>query len=403
MNKRQKVVIIGHGYTSRLAVIRSVGQIGCEVTVIVMTGQKRFGRGLDTTKPIDCYSKYVDRYYFCHKKDEKGLVTLLLDKCIDPQQRVVIIPDSDFSAAVIDNNQERLKEHFLFPHINHTPGAVVEWMDKVKQKELAQKIGLNVASSCVVKINSYQYTIPESVKYPCFTKPLATITGGKELLKRCNNELELSTVLNRAGCLADNIQVLIEDYKEIYTEYAVLGFSDGNDVIIPGVIEITQMSQSHFGVARQGKVLLVEGFEQLIKRFQTLLKEIGFIGLFDIDFYKSNDSYYFGELNLRYGGSGYAITKMGVNLPGIFVKTLTGSEIGDMQVNVQQSATFVNERMCLDDWYHGYLTISEYNKMIHTVDFRFVYDNDDSGPQIILEHRMPGMKVKKILRKVRIW
>lgn len=66
-----KVVIIGHGYSSRLAVIRSVGQIGCEVTVIVMTSYKRDGRTLNTKKPIDCYSKYVS--HVCETKSRENM------------------------------------------------------------------------------------------------------------------------------------------------------------------------------------------------------------------------------------------------------------------------------------------------------------------------------------------
>lgn len=48
-----KVVIIGHGYLSRLALIRSLGQADYDVTVIVtMYGD------VNTTRPLDCYSKY---------------------------------------------------------------------------------------------------------------------------------------------------------------------------------------------------------------------------------------------------------------------------------------------------------------------------------------------------------
>ena len=39
----QKVVVIGHSFSSRLSIIRSIAQIGCEITVIVMTGLKRDG------------------------------------------------------------------------------------------------------------------------------------------------------------------------------------------------------------------------------------------------------------------------------------------------------------------------------------------------------------------------
>jgi hypothetical protein len=34
---KPKVVIIGHGYLSRLSLVRSVAEIGCDVTVIVIT------------------------------------------------------------------------------------------------------------------------------------------------------------------------------------------------------------------------------------------------------------------------------------------------------------------------------------------------------------------------------
>lgn len=48
-----KVVIIGHGYLSRLSLIRSVAEIGCDVTVIVTMYGDEY-----TIRPLDCYSKY---------------------------------------------------------------------------------------------------------------------------------------------------------------------------------------------------------------------------------------------------------------------------------------------------------------------------------------------------------
>lgn len=367
---KQKVVIIGHGYTSRLAVIRSVAQIGCEVTVIVMTSYKRDGRTLNTKKPIDCYSKYVSHVHYCYAKDEEGLMQLLLTKCSDPQQKVVIIPDSDFSAAAIDRNQERLKEHFLFPHIHHTPGAVIEWMDKVRQKQLAREIGLNVASSCVIDIKERKYVIPSEVSYPCFTKPLATVNGGgKRIFRRCNNEAELRNALDLAASIAD-MQVLVEDFKKIDTEYAVVGFSDGKEVVIPGIIQILEMAHDgHFGVACQGKVMPVNSFEDIIEQFKLFVRKIGFMGVFDVDFFQSDGKMYFGELNLRFGGSGYAITKMGVNLPGMLVKSLYQEDISDMNKVVTSSAVYVNERMCIDDWLSGYISHAEYNNFVESASF----------------------------------
>lgn len=399
MEKRQKVVIIGHGYTSRLAVIRSVAQIGCEITVIVITGYKRDGKTLNTKKPIDCYSKYVSQVFYSARQDEMGLIQLLLDKCTDPQQKVIIIPDSDFSAAVIDKNQEILKEYFLFPHIHHTPCAVVEWMDKMKQKNLAIEVGLNVASSSVISIKDKHFDIPNNINYPCFTKPLATIVGGKQILKKCCDKNELREILDKAGSIAD-MQVLVEDFKSIEKEYAVLGFSDGHDAIIPGVIQVLELAHRHFGVACQGKVMPVDGFEDLIAIFKQYILKIGFVGVFDIDFYQSDGNFYFGELNLRIGGSLYAFTKMGVNLPGMMVKCLSGENIGSMSKEIKESAVFVNERMCIDDWYFYYISTKEYYKMRESSNISFIQEKDDDGPYKAYKREFRKRQIKRVIKRL---
>lgn len=397
----QKVVIIGHGYTSRLGIIRSLGVMGYDVIVIAMVTHGWWGRLIrfNGGKPIDCYSKYVHQMFYCRTKDGEDLIQLLLNHCVDARQKVIIIPDSDFSAAVIDKNQERLREHFLFPHIHHKPGAVVDWMDKVKQKELAKQVGMNVAKACVVEIRNRQYEIPSAVSYPCFTKPLATIAGGKDFLRRCNNETELRTVLELAGNLGD-VSVLVEEYKEIGTEYAVLGFSSGEDVIIPGVVQILMMAHGgHYGVACQGKVMPVEGFEQLISQFRQFVLQIGYVGLFDIDFYESGGTLYFGELNLRFGGSGYAITKMGVNLPAMLVKHLRGEDYSEIPDMIKGTSTYVNERMCIDDWISHYITEHEYNSIINGAGIKFVYDADDLFPYFRMKHFFRLQRIKRVLKK----
>ena len=87
-------MVIGHGYTSRLGVIRALGRAGYEVIVIVMTNYRRDG-SLNTSKPIDCYSKYVSRVIYC-PSDQNRLISTLHEECADPEQKVIIFTDSDF-------------------------------------------------------------------------------------------------------------------------------------------------------------------------------------------------------------------------------------------------------------------------------------------------------------------
>ena len=377
---KPKVVIIGHGYLSRLSLVRSVAELGCEITVVVMTAP--FSTSNPPKKPIDCYSKYVDKVLYCARKDRESLIALLLKDCNDPNQKVVLIPDGDDVVATIDNHKEILAPHFLFPHIEKEPSSVVYWMEKTNQKQMAQEVGLHVAEGRVIEISDGHYHIPSEIKYPCYSKPLATMTGGKGGMRRCDNEGDLESALQ---FIIENRnkseKVLVEDYKEIETEFALLGFSNGREVVIPGILEFLAVSKFNKGIALQGKVETVTGFEDIVEKFKQLILKIGFVGVFDIDFYKSGGLYYFCELNLRYGGSGYAITKMGVNLPAMMVRFFYGESIDGMQTSVTGNATYINERMCMDDLEGGYITYKEYRRYKRTADIRFVPDAYDPAPE----------------------
>lgn len=399
---KQKVIVIGHGYTSRLGVIRALGREGYEVTVIVMTGYNRDGRTLNTKKPIDCYSKYVSRVLYC-PSDRKKLIQLLLTECVDPQQKVVLIPDSDFSTAAVDLNAERLREDFLFPHINHKPGEIVAWMDKFRQKELAASVGLNVARGWRIDVREGAYSIPDDILYPCFPKPLATLLGGKRGLKRCDNEEELREVIAVLSKTNPTISILVEEFKKIDVEQALLGFSDGQEVIIPGIINTRLLAHGgHFGVAIQGEIQPVSGYDEgLVEKFKAFVLRTGFVGIFDIDFYQSEGKCYFCEMNFRYGGSGYAYTAMGVNLPVILVKTLTGLSIADMKKNITAKGIFVNERMCREDWNSNYINTKQLKQLIETADISFLYAQEDPKPQRVFykDINSPIRRIKRAIRK----
>lgn len=377
---KQKVVVIGHGYTSRLGMIRSLGSAGFDVSVVVMAPKNRFSNSVNKQKPIDCYSKYVSKVYYNLSSDKDGLIRLLLTECVDPQQKVVIIPDSDGSAAAIDLHLDVIEKHFIVPHIGHRKGAVFEWMNKQKQKDLAISMGLNVAKSWIVSVVHGSYNLPGDIQYPCFPKPLATIEGGKSGLKKCDTPEQLHSVVDALSAKKD-INILVENYIEIEKEYAVIGVANGDKVFIPGVVEIMSMAKgSHYGVAKQGIVKPVGPFEELVEKFKLLVQSIGFTGLFDIDFYESKGLFYFGELNLRYGGSGYAFSKIGVNLPAMFVNCLLGGDLEDCPPKITSEATYVNERMCVDDYIYGYISSSELKQLMDTADIHFIREDNDREP-----------------------
>ena len=394
----QKVVIIGNSFTTRLGLIWSIAPLGCEIIVIAVGHYKKISQSKSPSRPIDCYSKYVKSVLFFNEEDgKKQLIELILAKCVDDHRKTILIPSSDFSASAIDENMSLLEAHFLYPHIKYTEGAVSLWMNKKIQKDKAIENGLNVPEAIVLKSVNHHYKIPESIKYPCFTKPMTSLNGGKKCVGKCCNREELERVLKTANQNGIS-NILVEQYIEIENEYAVLGFSDGKNVIIPGIIHFLKGSKTFPGIALMGKVLSIHRYEDLIAKFKSYIQDIGFVGIFDIDFFEADGKFYFGELNLRIGGSGYAITKMGVNLPAMFVKFICGEDIHGMKRLIDGSAVYVNERISIIDWYKCKLSTKEYKEISHLAEISFIKSDDDVAPQKIFRKIYIQWYLKRIFK-----
>lgn len=377
---KQKVIIIGHGFSSRLSLIRSVGQMGGYEVVVIVVGPNSAGQ----KKNIDCYSRYVDTFYYSVKDDSEDLFRLLTQKCKSQSGKSIIIPDGDFEALTVDKYKTQLDPDFLFPYIKGNQDSVEYWMDKVNQKMLAEDIGLSVAKSVVMDVKNGVFSIPTEVRYPCFCKPLNTVTGGKVGMCRCDNPEQLKDALSNMVSDRPHIEkVIIEDFIDIEKEYAVVGVSDGTNVCIPALLEFVEGAAKMKGIAKRGIVSPLGDKTMVIEKFKEFVRRIGFVGLFDVDFFESNGIVYFCELNLRYGGSGEAVSRMGVNLPAMYVEFMVDSKPVNPNLEISGSATYVNDRMCHKDWVTNHISYKDMMSQLHSSDFRFIKSSDDPAPAMI--------------------
>lgn len=386
---KQKVVIIGEYENNRLAMIRPLGEMGYDISVIAV--------GNRTNKNLDSYSKYISNYYIYNGYDELGVVDFLMNFCKDDSQKVVLIPIDDLSTIILDNSYNKLKDFFLLPNIHEEQGAIIKWMNKDLQKSYAVKQGLNVVDSIIVKIVKGSYILPVGIKYPCFTKTQYYVRGTKQFLCKCNNEAELIQILDSICEQQADISVLIEDFKEIEREFSVGGFSDGNDVIIPGVIEKQTIAN---GVTMTGRIVPIKGYEELIEKFKKFIRGIGFVGIFDIDFFCCRNEFYFCELNFRYGGTGYAYIKKGVFFPEMLVRTLSGKTINDIMVKITSVSRFVNEKVCLKNWYVGKMTTKDYLHIMKSSDLFLYKDILDPIPEKMFKRNFIKLRLKRMVKKM---
>ena len=397
---KQKVVIISVTYATRLTLARAIHRAGYEVILIYFS--QYAPDEFDPNPPFDTFSNCVDSCYHSRKKED-DLIPLLLEKCAGPHGKVVIIPACDYSISLIDANQDKLKNSFLFPNIHHQSGEMISWMEKTRQKSLAKELHLNVAEANEIHVADGIFTIPDTIKYPCFPKPSMSYKGGKGGLVRCDTEEDLRTAIhNIVEKGGDNLSVLVEDYINIDHEYALVGLSDGQHVMVPAILQLLVVSKAYNGIALNGKVMPINGFEELIDQFNEYVRRTGFVGLFDIDFYESEGKFYFGEMNLRFGGSGHAVTSMGVNLPDIFVKLMIeGYSPSLFNVKpITESAVYLNDKLCLDDLTRKAISYYTICQLVRKTSIRFMPDKDDPEPFRRYKKTMNRLVFRRILREM---
>ena len=379
--EKTNVVIIGRNPNSLLEIICAAGESGCNVSV-VKTVKKMPGKISYEYLAPQSKSKYLKDYAFSKEPDAKGLIDLLKTRFITKDGKTVLLPTDDYAAETIDTYQDELREHFFMPNIKGEAGAVVRLMDKNCQKILAKNVGLPVAKGWSIQLCNGRYEIPEDIVYPCFVKPETAILNRKRYMAKCDNVEELTHVLNRAAQQQDCL-MLVEEYKEIKKESCIVGFSNGQDVVAPALIETIQFgSGSHKGVTAVGKVSPRSQNKDLFEKIEKFIGALGFIGLFDIDLYECHGTVYFNELNVRQGASGYAITRAGVNLPAMLINTLVNPKYSPPNtIPIVKELTFANDFVSLDDYGAGFISRKELKKRLSTVDIRFLVADKDRRPQ----------------------
>ena len=368
------VVIIGQNYSTSYGVIRAMGEAGlrCEVG-------KRIHNKIPRFLSPELKSKYVDKYVYLMTGDDLSMIHDIISNFSVEGKRKVLIPTDDYCAALIDRNLIELQKYFYIPNINGVAGEVSKMMDKFHQKRIARQYNISTADICVIEsIKDIEIVIPRDITYPCFIKPLFSAGISKSLIRKCDsyNELVsgLTEAFNDSGC-----KMLIEKCIEVESEYTIPGIAVDGRVVIPSLIEKTEIGAgAHRGVTISGKVLSSNQLDVLVRKLERFIKDIGFTGIFDIEIFISKGNYYFNELNLRYGAAGYALTGSGINLPALYVDSLLkGKIINDENNQIKQGLSFVNEKAAFEFYLAGYCSFLDFIHSIKKADIRFIITGSD--------------------------
>lgn len=378
---KPKVLICGRNGSSNLCMARSFGKEGYPVEVLRIFQKPPKKLNLMQYLKPEAYSKYVNRYHSCVCHDQNSIIVEKLLELAQDGEKILLIPTCDMAASAMDEYLEKLQEFYWVPNVGNTAGEVNRLMCKDVQMDLAEKAGLPVINSCVIKTDGGAFTIPDSVYYPCFIKPNVSKNGSKSAMCRCENREELHQALSRLARNGD-VEMLVEDFVEIGKEYAVLGISAGAHVTIPGFFSIEEGGHGGSrGVTMVGKLQPVLQQEKLISGISRFIGTLNFEGLFDVDIIETTDGkWYFVELNLRYGASGFAVTRSGVNLPVMYADYRINGIPIDCNCAVETGKRFVSEKVMMDEYARDFMTLTQIKNLMDQTQIHFIEDSEDPEP-----------------------
>ena len=260
---KEFIVFCGEHYNP-LGIIRSLGEKGIRPVAIVKKNDFRL-----TSK-----SKYIKKLHFVNSIEE-GFNVLLTEYANTICPPFLYTAD-DKTMAYIDQHYNKIKDKVVAFNARGEQGRITYYMNKDNINKIALKHGLNVLNAVVVNKGE----VPDGLEYPIITKPIASTVGAwKDDMFICNNEDELKKAYEKI--VSD--KMLLQKYINKKNEYCLEGMSvaHGESVAISIASTYNYILDNGYS-----PYMTVKNFDRidLEKQIKAILKEIGYEGIFEIEF-----------------------------------------------------------------------------------------------------------------------
>lgn len=336
-----RIIVIGGSHHNSLGVIRSLGERGYEV---------EFVNFCPVGKDFVSKSKYVSKYQNLNGIDE--VCAYLMHRDV-PNNKAVIISCADAVTEHLNLHYDELSDRYILPGVLNQ-GKMAELMDKTTMIKMAVKRGINAPTVWELPADRNKVT------FPCITKCYISSHGGKSDIVILQSKEELDTFLqNNQG------EIFAQVYINKKEEVQLIGCSlrGGEEVIIPGMSKIIRSQpNTNTGFLEYGP--LDSFYKEIAEKAKLYIKDCQYSGLFSFEIMRgSDDKIWFLEINFRNDGNAWCVTKSGINLPVIWVKSCLGEsyeeeirvpnkilmmpELQDFKLVLQRRVSFVQ---WLKDW-----------------------------------------------------
>lgn len=328
-----KAVVLGCNYYIGLSVIRCLGRNGVHVVACDYNFKDVYG----------AKSKYVKEKLLIktlNKCDKEAFDELILYGK-KQESKPVLLPTHDKFVEFIDKYYYELSKYYLISQSSSGINSIV--LDKWKLYDLAKKHG--VRFPLVVDVDDINfYEKCKNIPYPCIIKPTDTIAFTKVFNKKvfiCNNNEQLLASIEK--CKKNNIKVFAQEIIPGFDDHMLTyDFYVNRDGITTHYMTAQKYRQwpINFGASVFTGQKYIKEVVDIGKPF---IEAIGYRGFGEIEFkrHEKTGEIYLIEINARTTNFNNLIYKVGLNMPYIAYKELTGELITKKYIQHNTNYAFI--------------------------------------------------------------
>jgi carbamoyl-phosphate synthase large subunit len=215
-------------------------------------------------------------------------------------------------------------------------GTSVESIDRAEDRELftefLRKLGLNQAENGMATDAAQAFEVARRIGYPVIVRP-SYVLGGRAMEIVYDDE-SLDQYMQSAVQASPDRPILVDKFLEEAIEVDVDAISDGRTVVIGGVMEHIEEAGIHSGDSTC--VLPPHTLDQTIQdeivaATKAMARELGVIGLMNVQFAVKGDKVYVLEVNPRASRTVPFVSKaIGVPLAKLAAKVMCGHTLSEL-------------------------------------------------------------------------
>ena len=365
---KNSVIVIGGEHYNALGVIRSLGEANIKPYFILIAKDK--------ICPTS-YSKYIKKTFKIKSEKDEDIIDFLVNNFNDEEEKPIIIPTGDPIEKLLDTNYNKLSKKYIMPNINETQGMIVKHMDKDVQHKLCEKYNIKTAQSFLIDLKNIDEKLnilPEKI----IIKPDVSADGkksdiliveGKEEIKNGLLEFKEKGYKN----------VMVQEFINYETEYAMMGMACKDKVIIPGINDNIFIYPSNRGNTSYSEMFPLADFPIDVSPIINMIKDMNYTGLFEVEMFKVGNEIYFNEINLRNSANLYSYMGNNVNYINVYLNLILGKDISKLKTQVDKHYYFCIEPLHLKNVKEKVVTFKEWKKHVKN-STTLIYNKKDKKP-----------------------